>query len=222
MSRSRALLPAVAAALLLAPAASAHVTVNPDEAAAGSFARFAVRVPNERPNAATVEVRMRLPEGLFFVSFQPKPGWRRTIRMEELAQPAEVFGEEITERVAEVTWTGGRIEPGEFDEFGLSARVPEEEGAELVFPSTQRYSNGEVVRWIGPADSEEPAPRVRVTAAAEEEPATPGTTPTETTAAAGAEQGEDDDGRANAALGFGIAGLVVGLVALGLPFLRRR
>ncbi len=34
---------------VLVPAASAHVTVNPNEAEAGSFSRFAIRVPNERP-----------------------------------------------------------------------------------------------------------------------------------------------------------------------------
>ena len=37
---------AVVAALLAAQAASAHVTVNPNEWEAGGFARFAVRVPN--------------------------------------------------------------------------------------------------------------------------------------------------------------------------------
>lgn len=135
--------------------ALAHVTVQPEEAVAGSFARFDVRVPNERDEASTTKVEMELPP-LPFVSFQPKPGWKRTIEMRTLDEPLEVFGDNITEVVGRVTWSGGRIEPGEFDEFGLSARVPEEESV-LEFPTIQTYSNGEVVRWIGPADSEEPA-----------------------------------------------------------------
>jgi uncharacterized protein YcnI len=171
MTLRSTLLLVTAGFLVLAPAAIAHVTVNPDEAAAGSFARFAIRVPTERPDASTVEIRMQLAEGLFFVSFQPKPGWKRTVRMEKVSPPAEVFGQEITERVAEVTWTGGQIAPGEFDEFGMSARVPEEAGTELVFPTIQRYSSGEVVRWIGPPDADQPAPRVTLTPAEEEEPA---------------------------------------------------
>ncbi len=113
------------AALVGVPAASAHVTVNPNEVPADSFSRFAIRVPTERPNASTTKIVVQLPKGLFFVSFQPKPGWKRTVTMEKLNPPVELFGEKQTERVATVTWEGGKIAPGEFDEFGLSAKVPE-------------------------------------------------------------------------------------------------
>ena len=64
-----------ASALVLAATAPAHVTVNPPEWEAEGFARFAIRVPSERPDASTTKIRMKLPEGVFFVSFQPKPGW---------------------------------------------------------------------------------------------------------------------------------------------------
>lgn len=218
---------ALAVFALAAPLAAAHVTVNPNEAEAGSFSRFAVRVPTERPDASTTEVTLRLPEGMFFVSFQPKPGWKRTVKMEKLAEPAEVFGDEITERVAEVTWTGGEIAPGEFDEFGMSARVPEEAGTELVFPAVQTYSSGEVVRWIGEPDADQPAPRVAVLPPAEEEEeeqpaAGEDDDGTETTAAAAADDSAVDDAesRANLALGLGIAGLIAGAVALALVLLR--
>ena len=63
-------------ALLLVPAASAHVTVNPNEAEAGSFSRFAIPVPNDALAADTITIVVELPEGLSFVSFQPKPGGR--------------------------------------------------------------------------------------------------------------------------------------------------
>jgi periplasmic copper chaperone A len=142
-----------------ASTALAHVTVQPEEAVVGSFARFVVRVPNERDGASTTKIEMELPP-LPFVSFQPKPGWKRTIEMRTLDEPLEVFGDNITEVVGRVTWSGGKIGPGEFDEFGFSARVPEVEST-LEFPAIQTYSNGEVVRWIGPAESEEPAAQVR-------------------------------------------------------------
>lgn len=214
----RKLLFICAAALVVTPAAAAHVTLNPDAAPAESFTRFAIRVPTERDNP-TVSVTVQLPVGLTFVSFQPKPGWRRTVKMAKLEPPIEVFGERITERVAEVTWTGGSIGPGEFDEFGMSARMPSTAGRELVFPSIQTYSNGEVVRWIGPPDADEPAPRVKVEAAAPEEEPTAAETETEP---ADEEEADEADDRANLALGFGIAGLVAGLGALALSFFRRR
>jgi periplasmic copper chaperone A len=211
-------------ALIAAPAAAAHVTLNPEEAAAGSFARFDIRVPTER-DVDTTEVTVQLPDGLFFVSFQPKPGWKRTVKMEKLAQPVAIFGDEITERVASVTWSGGKIAPGEFDEFGMSARMPEKAGTELVFPALQTYAGGEVVRWIGPPDADEPAPRVKVTAAEGEEVAeTPGSTggeAAETGAREATAESEDGEGRANLALGLSIAGLALGAAGLGLVLFRR-
>jgi periplasmic copper chaperone A len=220
--RPRTLIASSAAvALVLAPAAAAHVTVNPNKVAADSFARFAIRVPNERPNADTTKVTVRLPQGLFFVSFQPKPGWKRTVTMENLDPPATVFGEKVTERVATVTWQGARIAPGEFDEFGMSAKVPNAPGRTLVFPALQTYSNGEVVRWIGAPDADEPASRVTL-GPKEEEGAAAQATPQTASSSEESAGGDDSEGRANLALGFGIAGLVAGLAALGLTFVRRR
>ena len=200
-------------ALVLVPSASAHVTVNPNEVPADSFSRFAIRVPTERPNADTTKVVVKLPKGLFFVAFQPKPGWKRTITMEKLDPPVDVFGEMVSERVATVSWEGGKIAPGEFDEFGMSAKVPATQTV-LVFPATQTYSNGEVVRWIGAPDSDTPAPQVTLTPKAEEA-AAPAATETIATAET---EADDSDGLA---LAFGIAGLVAGLAALGLTLFRR-
>ena len=149
------------ATVALAAPAWAHVTVQPTEAPVGSFFRFVVRVPNERDDANTTKVELQFPENLAFVGFQDKEGWDRTVQMKTLEEPIEVFGEEINEVVGSVTWTGGKIEPHEFEEFGFSARVPETEEI-LEFPAIQTYDSGEIVRWIGPPESEEPAALVSV------------------------------------------------------------
>jgi uncharacterized protein YcnI len=202
------------------------VTLNPREWEAGGFARFAVRVPSERDDADTTRVTVRLPENVVSASFQPVEGWKRTVRMERLDEPIEEEGEEpVTERLATVTWSGGRIRPGEFQEFGISFQVPEDAAGEsLAFPSIQRYSDGEVVRWIGPEDADEPAPAVEVLPAAEEDgeaAATPAPEAEATPASAQSSNDDDDSGRANLALGVGIAGLVAGLGALGVTLIRR-
>ena len=156
----KALTGACAAMLVaaLAPTALAHVTVQPNEAIAGTFSRFVVRVPNERPDAATTKVVVKMPP-LTFVSFEPKDGWKRKVKMVELDEPIDAFGQEITEAVGKVTWSGGEIGPGEFLEFGFSARMPDAEET-IVFRAIQTYSGGEVVRWTGAADSETPATTV--------------------------------------------------------------
>lgn len=72
-----------------------------------------------------------------------------------------------------MTFTGdgeeGIIRPGEFRDFGLSLGRPEgESGSKLTFKALQTYEGGEVVRWIGGPDSDEPAAQVALTAAEEE------------------------------------------------------
>jgi uncharacterized protein YcnI len=201
---------AMATLALAAPtAAQAHVTVQPEEVPAGGFARLDVRVPNERDDAATDKVEVRMPDGFAFVSTEPVPGWKADVKTEKLDQPIEEEGEEITEQVSTVTFTAtepdAAIQPGEFRDFGLSVGMPSDarEGDVLTFPALQTYDSGEVVRWIGPPDSEEPAAQVTLTAPAEAE-------------ASGeveeAAQTDEDDG--GASTGLAVTALIVG--ALGL------
>jgi uncharacterized protein YcnI len=215
---------ATAAVLLaLAPAASAHVTLQPDEVPAGDFTRLDVRVPNERDNADTTRVDVRFPPGFLFVSYEPVPGWDVEVRMRELDRPVEQFGERITEEVDRVVFRGdgetGIVRPGEFQDFGLSVGTPDKPGSTLRFPAVQTYSNGEAVRWIGPSDSEEPAPQVRLAAAeggsgGAEEPAQGQQAPTT----------EDDDSNTLSivALIVGALGLLAGVGALLLAGRRIR
>jgi periplasmic copper chaperone A len=208
----------VAASLVATPVAAAHVTLNPGEWEAGGFARFAIRVPNERDGAATTKVRLRFPEQVISASFQPVEGWKRTVKMARLDEPIDDEGEQITERIDTVTWSGGRIRPGEFQEFGVSFQVPEEQaGTELAFPAVQTYSNGDIVRWIGPPDADEPAPTVTVTAAASKEGEAPAATATPA-AGAGAGGGEEEGGGSDTlsivALLVAVAGLATALVAI--------
>jgi len=212
--RSYVLAALVVAALALAPAAGAHVTLQPSEAPAGGFTRLDVRVPNERDNANTTKVEVQFPPGFLSVSTEPVPGWNAELTMRKLDQPVEQFGEQVTEEVGTITFSGGVIRPGQFQDFGLSLAVPEgKPGSMLTFKSVQTYSNGEVVRWIGPPDSEEPAPQVELTAAEEEEASAPAEQPA---APAASEDDDDGNGLAIAALVVGALGLVAGLAALFL------
>jgi len=221
----RVLIAALGAAgvLVLTAPALAHVTVQPNEAVVGAFSRFVVRVPNERDDASTTKVTVQLPP-LAFVSFEPKDGWKRTTKSVEFDEPIEVFGEEITEGVGSVTWSGGEIAPGEFDEFGFSARMPDAETA-LTFEATQTYSSGEVVEWTGAPDSEEPAALVNVydIGASEEEGQLAVLARLNEAAATGGAEADNDDGEASDSVGLILGGLAIllSLVALALAAPRR-
>lgn len=88
MTRSISIAAALAAATLAAPAAAtAHITLQPKEAEAGGFTRLDVRVPNERDDAGTRKVEVRMPPGFAFASTEPVPGWSAKITMRKAAKP---------------------------------------------------------------------------------------------------------------------------------------
>ncbi|HWH45434.1 MAG TPA: YcnI family protein [Thermoleophilaceae bacterium] len=220
MSKRFALAAVAVGTLSVAAPASAHVTLQPKEVPAGGFARVNVRVPNERDNSDTTKVRVKFPPGFLAISYEPVEGWTVRVKKRRLDEPAELHGEEIAEEVDEVSFTASRdngIGPGEFRDFGLSLRMPEDAGATLSFKALQTYGNGEVVRWIGPPDSEEPAAQVTLTASEEEG----GDSPAAKTEPAAATA--DDDGPSTGlvivALALGAAGLLTG--AAGLRSARR-
>jgi len=167
----RSILAAAAAALLLAPAAAqAHVTIQPDTAPAGGFTRLDVRVPNERDDAGTTKVDVQLPPGFIAASYEPVPGWKVKVTRSKADKPIDTGeGLQSDTQVSRITWTGdgkqGIVKPGEFQDFGLSLKMPEgEAGDKLTFKALQTYDDGQVVRWIGPEDADEPAPIVTLEA----------------------------------------------------------
>ena len=216
----RTTLALTAAALLAVPAAAqAHVTIQPNEVPAGSFARLDVRVPNERDDAGTTKVEVQMPDGIASASYEAVPGWTVKVVREQAPEPIEMHGEEVTEQVDRVIFTGdgklGIVEPGQFRDFGLSVRTPDGEAGETVtFKAVQTYEGGEVVRWIGPEDSDEPAPTITLVEAPAEHGASGAAAGDEEVQAAPASapaEGEDDGGSGD---GLAIVALIVG--ALGL------
>jgi periplasmic copper chaperone A len=221
--RRAAVVAATAGALLLAVAApaAAHVTVNPNSATQGGFAKLSFRVPNEMDTATTTKVEVTLPADtpMAFVSVKPVTGW--TVRTEKTAlkTPIKTEGGEITEAISKITWTAqgdGAIKPGQFQEFDVSLG-PLPETDQMIFKALQTYSDGTVVRWIDEpaagAEPEHPAPVLKLAPAA----ATGGTAPVGPAAGPPARAAGDGNGTP-----WGIAGTALGLIALLLGLLAYR
>ena len=133
--------------LATADVAWAHVVVSPKEASPGSYQKFTVSVPTEK-DIPTTEVRVEVPEGFTVTGVQPVPDWQH-----EFEKDSGV--------IKTITWSGGKINPEEFQEFAFQARTPKDTG-EFPWKAYQRYEDGSVVEWTGPPDAEEPAPVVRI------------------------------------------------------------
>jgi uncharacterized protein YcnI len=221
-----ALVLGTAAALLLAVAApaSAHVTVNPQEAEKGGFARLAFRVPNESDTASTVKLEVVLPENapVGSVSIMPVAGWTAQVERRKVDPPVDVHGTQVSEVVSKITWTaaaGGGVKPGEFAEFPVSMG-PLPESDTMVFKALQTYSDNQVSRWIeepqaGAEEPENPAPVLTLVAGSSA--AVPSSAP-----AVAAPSDEDSDGPALILALVALVAALGGLVLGGLAFARSR
>ena len=140
---------ATAAALVFTGAASAHAEVSPAVVLAKHAQEYGLLVPTEKENATTSSVELTVPAGFAIDSFVPSPGWKRT-------EQTKGSGEEAI--VQKVTWTGGKTPTGEDSAFHFLASPNSSKTYD--FKVRQTYSDGSVVDWSGPEDSDTPAPVV--------------------------------------------------------------
>ncbi|WP_370467236.1 YcnI family protein [Streptomyces sp. 5-10] len=224
--------------LLTAGPAFAHVSVQPGQAEKGGYTTINFKVPNERDDSSTVKLEVTLPADhpLASVMPQPVPGWDVKVTKSKLPKPMETHGEKITEAVTKVTWTGGKIEPGMFQQFPLSVGQLPDDADQLAFKALQTYDDKEVVRWIeepkeGAAEPENPAPVLKLVAPAEgSDGAAAASGQDKGSEKAGAESSaskdasDDEDGSDTTARVLGIAGIVIGAagVVFGVVASRRR
>ena len=197
------------AGLAVAASASAHVTVSPTSLPQGSTAELTFKVPNEESNAHTVSLQLQIPTDhpIAQVLAKPIPGWTIAVHTVKLAKPLVTDDGTFTTAVNEIDWTGGTIEPGQYQDFQVSVDPLPSDTTQLVFKAVQTYSNGDVVRWIDLSTSSNPSP---------DHPApvltlTPASSTT-ATAVASAPAAATTASSSSSNNGLGIAGLVLGAI----------
>ncbi|TAJ48410.1 MAG: DUF1775 domain-containing protein [Herbiconiux sp.] len=223
------------ALVLAAPlSASAHVHVDPGQAAPGGYSTLTFKVPNESATASTTSVVVDLPTDtpLTYVAYQPVPGWTAVVTTAALPAPVTVGDATITEAAVSVTWTadaGSGIADGQYQLFPISAGPIPDVGS-IVLPVHQIYSDGSVVDWNEPTpasgeEPEHPAPTLYINEAppADEDAGSASVTPTdaagagsgsESASAPAASVAADAAATSSLALGLGIGGFVLGAAAL--------
>ena len=249
-TRRTALLLGTAALSLVGAAsvAEAHVTVNPNTEPQGGYGKVSFRVPNEEATASTTTIEVDIPvdHPIASVSVRPVPGWTATTTTSPLAAPIKTDDGEVTQAVSKIVWTGGRIDPGQFQEVDFSLGPLPKDTDRIVFKALQTYSDGTVVRWIdvpqaGQPEPDHPAPVLHLTPAAAGSAsgsapgsasgststgaAAPTTAPTVSLAADGtAKPAASGTGSDTTARALGVAGLGLGVLGFGtaIAALRRK
>lgn len=165
-----------AAAILLSASAPAfaHVTLEAQQAAAGSTYKAVLRVPHGCAGAATLKVRVQVPEGFIAVKPMPKAGWALDISKGKYESSYDLWGAKVTEGVKELSWSGN-LPDDYYEEFVFRGTLTSAfaAGTTVYFPVVQECEGGKVERWIEiPAegktsdDYESPAPGVKIVAPA--------------------------------------------------------
>jgi len=223
----------VAAAALLAVAAplsaSAHVSVEPSTAAAGSYAVLTFSLPHGCDGSPTTAISIDIPEQIASVTPTVNPGWDVEKVPVDLAKPLhDGHGNTISTRIGSIRYTAHTpLADGLRDTFALSLQLPADAAGEsLQFPVLQTCESG-TVEWNetqkpGSDEPEHPTPTVAVTApsatgahgsgAPDSDSAT-----TDAAGPAGAAASADVIARV-----LGLGGLVVGAVGIVLALTARR
>lgn len=146
---SRSLCPAFARlATLLCSAgvllhANAHIVLAEPAAPAGSSYRATFKVGHGCEGSPITALTVRLPEGVKSAKPMPKAGWSVDRRTEKLAVPYTLHGRSVTEDVREITWRGGPLPEGFYDEFVVQMQLPEQTGP-LWFKVLQVCEQGQL------------------------------------------------------------------------------
>ncbi len=162
----------VAAMLLAASPASAHITLDGKQAAVGSEYKAVFAVPHGCAGSATIKLRVQIPEGVIAVKPMPKAGWTVEAVNGKYATEYDYHGSKLSEGVKEVVWSGGKLPDHNYDEFVISTYLTGglKPNTTLYFPVVQECEQG-VSRWIDiPAeghaghdhDGKSPAPGVKL------------------------------------------------------------
>ena len=207
-----------------ATAASAHVSVNPDDTGANGYAHLTFNLPNESATAKTNRLEVKLPTDTPFTSVSVKQvdGWTAQVVTSDLPKPVTIGGSTVTKAPTSVVWTANdaahEIGQNQYQSFSISVGKLPPEGTKVVLPAAQSYTDGTVVNWNetaaeGKPEPQHPAPSFTTTAddaAAQHSPTT--VTPTSQTTDATGMWG----------LALGALGAVLGAAALAVVLAGRR
>jgi uncharacterized protein YcnI len=117
-----------AVALTVPAAVGAHVTIAPPFVESDAPTTIAFATPNERPGHATTALEITAPGGVEVSHADPPPGWSIAVSGNR------------------ARWSGGRIEGESEVSFAVVVTARMRAGA-ATFQASQRYDDGEVVRW---------------------------------------------------------------------------
>jgi periplasmic copper chaperone A len=158
----------IAATVLAASSASAHITLEGRQAAIGAAYKAVFVVPHGCSGSATVKLRIQIPEGVIAMEAKPIAGWNVETIKGKYAGAYDYQGAKLSEGITEVDWSGGRLPDKTRETFVVETFLTGslKPNTTLYFPVVQECEQG-VSRWIeipseGAREGKWPAPGVKL------------------------------------------------------------
>jgi periplasmic copper chaperone A len=149
VTRCLGTLGAAAPLCLLSSMTLAHITLETQSASVGSTYKAILRVGHGCEGAATLKVRVQIPEGVISVKPMPKAGWELNTVEAPYKQSYDYYGTPATAGVREIVWTGKLLDK-HYDEFVFRAYLTDslKPDTSLYFPAVQDCEGNKAERWI--------------------------------------------------------------------------
>jgi uncharacterized protein YcnI len=145
----KSIIPAVALVFAGLGSASAHVTLEVQQAKVGSTYKGVFRVGHGCEGKPTLTLRIQIPEGVINVKPMPKAGWTLETVKGAYAKTYDYHGSPMSEGVKEIVWSGGSLPDEYYDEFVVRGTLAGDFAPDsmLYFPVVQECAEA-AERWI--------------------------------------------------------------------------
>jgi uncharacterized protein YcnI len=119
----------------------AHVALEHKSAVAGSYYKAIFMVGHGCDGSPTTGINIEMPEAMAVVKPMPKPGWKLTAQSVSAPAGMLLHGRAVGEVVSRVSWQGGPLADGHYDEFVVLLQLPKRDGR-LYFKVIQHCADG--------------------------------------------------------------------------------
>ncbi len=188
---------------------NAHIVAIPDVGEPGGYVAPVFRIGHACSESETTKsVEFEIPESVYMVRAKYTAGWTSNVTTEKLDTPIDAGESKITSKTTKVTFTSTEgLANDMYQELGLSFQLPKT--GNVVFFKTTQICSGNTTKWVNIPENNDiskwdetpkPAPYVQI----------------KETASASSQDNIVQSDQMSAAMGVGIAGLVIALLALAI------
>ena len=161
----------LAALMVIAAPAMAHVAPLPAEAPAEGYTMIEFRVPHGCAGVPTETVTLTLNEVFVVAKAEAVPGWTVSYTYADRSEPVELHGQQVTTYVETVSWTNKEnpLADDQYQTFGLTLKVHGTPGDVILVPTVQTCTDGALEEWLNEdPKGDHPAPRITLMGAPDE------------------------------------------------------